>query len=77
MQLKVSHPFSVAIHKDNMYWDDWRSNAIFMADKDNGTGIQVVANSLPGLMDLKVIVLSRYSETCVKRNLYKTKTFIK
>lgn len=42
-----------------MYWDDWRSNAIFSADKDHGTGIQVVASALPGLMDLKVSGLSK------------------
>lgn len=51
---KVSHPFSIAVFKDNMYWDDWRANAIYVADKDHGLGADVVASQLPGLMDLKV-----------------------
>ncbi|KAG8226274.1 hypothetical protein J437_LFUL004831 [Ladona fulva] len=33
---RVSHPFAVAVFKDFMYWDDWRQNAIYMADKDHG-----------------------------------------
>ncbi|KAK7603208.1 hypothetical protein V9T40_003207 [Parthenolecanium corni] len=60
---KVSHPFSVAVFKDKMYWDDWRSNAIFSADKDHGTGIQVVASALPGLMDLKIYAHSSQEGT--------------
>lgn len=54
LQPKVSHPFSVAVFKDNMYWDDWRANTIFVADKDHGLAANVVASQLPGLMDLKV-----------------------
>ncbi|XP_071441297.1 sortilin-related receptor-like isoform X2 [Hetaerina americana] len=51
---RVSHPFAVAVFKDNMYWDDWRQNAIYMADKDLGVGITAIAEQLPGLMDLKI-----------------------
>lgn len=51
---RVSHPFAVAVFKDNMYWDDWKQNGVYVADKDHGIGIQNIANNLPGLMDLKV-----------------------
>lgn len=33
---RVSHPFAVAVFKDVMYWDDWKRNGIFSADKDHG-----------------------------------------
>nr|XP_018900989.1 PREDICTED: sortilin-related receptor-like isoform X1 [Bemisia tabaci] len=51
---RVSHPFAVAVFKDLMYWDDWKANSIFRADKDHGYGIQNVASNLTGLMDLKL-----------------------
>ncbi|XP_065222382.1 sortilin-related receptor-like [Planococcus citri] len=51
---KVAHPFSVAVFKDDMYWDDWKQNAIFVADKDTGVGIKMMVDQLPGLMDLKI-----------------------
>ncbi|RZC34546.1 sortilin-related receptor-like [Asbolus verrucosus] len=50
----VSHPFAVAVFKNNMYWDDWKRNAIFSADKDSFRGVEVLQKQLPGLMDLKV-----------------------
>lgn len=51
---RVSHPFAVAVFKDNLYWDDWKQNAMFSADKDHGLGIERLQNGLQGLMDLKV-----------------------
>lgn len=30
---RVSHPFAVAVFKDLMYWDDWKLNSVFSADK--------------------------------------------
>uniref|UniRef100_T1H8D0 Sortilin-related receptor n=1 Tax=Rhodnius prolixus TaxID=13249 RepID=T1H8D0_RHOPR len=53
-EARVAHPFSVAVYKDNLYWDDWNQNSIFVADKDLGIGIQPIALLFPGLMDLKV-----------------------
>lgn len=50
----VSHPFAVAVFKSQMYWDDWKRNAIFSSDKDIYTGVQVLVKPLTGLMDLKV-----------------------
>ena len=50
----MSHPFAVAVFKDNMYWDDWKQSSIFVADKDQGAGIEIVLANLHGLMDLKV-----------------------
>jgi hypothetical protein len=50
----VAHPFAVAVFKDNMYWDDWKQNSVFSADKDHGVGIVRLQGGLHGLMDLKV-----------------------
>lgn len=53
----VPHPFGVAVFKNDIYWDDWKKNAIFKRDKDmvgGTTGIEVVLENMPGLMDLKV-----------------------
>ncbi|KAJ9597637.1 hypothetical protein L9F63_011506, partial [Diploptera punctata] len=55
---RVSHPFAVAVFKDMLYWDDWKQNAIFLADKDNGVGIERLHSGLLGLMDLKVFAHS-------------------
>ncbi|CAK9806758.1 Sortilin-related receptor [Anthophora plagiata] len=55
---RVSHPFAVAVFKDNMYWDDWKESMIFVADKDHGLGISTIIGQLPGLMDLKVFAHS-------------------
>lgn len=54
----VSHPFAVAVFKDNMYWDDWKESMIFVADKDHGLGISPIMGELSGLMDLKVFAHS-------------------
>jgi hypothetical protein len=50
----VAHPFAVAVFKDNLYWDDWKQNSVFSADKDHGVGIVRLQSGLQGLMDLKV-----------------------
>lgn len=53
-QEHVSHPFAVAVFKDSVYWDDWKLNAVFSADKDHGVGIVRLQSELQGVMDLKV-----------------------
>lgn len=58
----VSHPFAVAVFKDTLYWDDWKRNALFGADKDHvgnvgagiGSAVRVLLSDLGGAMDLKV-----------------------
>ncbi|XP_011882721.1 PREDICTED: sortilin-related receptor-like [Vollenhovia emeryi] len=56
---RVSHPFAVAVFKDNVYWDDWKQSMIFIANKDHGVGINtVVGFQIAGLMDLKIFAHS-------------------
>nr|CAD7443909.1 unnamed protein product [Timema bartmani] len=56
--VRVKHPFAVAVFKDNLYWDDWEQKAIFTADKDHGVEVHAILNQLAGLMDLKVFAHS-------------------
>lgn len=65
---RVSHPFAVAVFKDNMYWDDWKQNAIFSADKDHGVAIETINANMSGLMDLKIFAFDIASHTngCTK-----------
>lgn len=41
-----------------MYWDDWKQNSIFVADKESGLGVGLVLDQLAGLMDMKVKILN-------------------
>ena len=50
---KLVHPFSVTVHKELVYWDDWEKKAIFMADKNSGKGVVKVMGDLAGAMDMK------------------------
>lgn len=68
---RVSHPFAVAVLKDNMYWDDWKQSMIFVANKDHGVGINtIVGFQIVGLMDLKIFAHSVQvgNNTCVTNN---------
>lgn len=51
---QLHHPFSVGIHKDLMYWDDWKSKSMYLADKNTGKGLTQIKTSMSGAMDLKV-----------------------
>ncbi|XP_052861860.1 sortilin-related receptor-like [Anopheles cruzii] len=50
----VQHPFAVAVLKDVMYWDDWKKNSVFSADKDHGIMVRLVAEGMANSMDMKV-----------------------
>ncbi|XP_055389216.1 sortilin-related receptor-like [Condylostylus longicornis] len=67
---RVAHPFAVAIYKDLMYWDDWKMNSIYSADKDHGIMIKNIAHQMSNLMDLKVYAHSLQEGTngCEKSN---------
>lgn len=51
---RVEHPFAVAVHKELMYWSDWKMSSVFSADKDHGIMIRTVAEDMLNLMDLKI-----------------------
>lgn len=51
---QLHHPFAVGIHKNLMYWDDWKTKSVYLADKNTGKGINQIKSSMSGAMDLKV-----------------------
>ena len=51
----TSHPFSIAVFEDNVYWTDWDSGAIEVANKFNGTNRGTVVQSHLRLLGVKVV----------------------
>lgn len=51
---RATHPFAVAVYKHMMYWDDWKLNSIFSADKELGIMVHPLAENMTSLMDIKV-----------------------
>ncbi|CAA9994251.1 unnamed protein product [Nesidiocoris tenuis] len=49
----MKHPFSVAVFKDILYWDDWSQREIFMINKNDGSELGNIQTSYVGLMDVK------------------------
>lgn len=55
--LRIKHPFAVAIFKDQIYWDDWTTHSIFSTRKalrDPEKEVFLVTANHTRLMDLKV-----------------------
>ncbi|XP_071959065.1 sortilin-related receptor-like [Antedon mediterranea] len=51
----VPHPYSIAVFKDKIYWDDWSDRAILYADKTNGANKATFLEDKTGIMDLKIL----------------------
>ncbi|GFQ87122.1 sortilin-related receptor [Trichonephila clavata] len=50
----VPHPFAVVIYKDWIYYDDWNEEAIVMANKHDGSGMNTLTSTSGRAMDMKV-----------------------
>ncbi|XP_030833611.1 sortilin-related receptor isoform X4 [Strongylocentrotus purpuratus] len=48
------HPFSIAVYKDMIYWDDWSQLSIQSANKYTGANVRTVVAGLDSAMDLKI-----------------------
>lgn len=53
-----------------LYWDDWKMNSVFSADKDHGIMIRTVAEDMLNLMDLKIFAhsIQEGSNACTKKS---------
>ncbi|XP_065905355.1 very low-density lipoprotein receptor-like isoform X2 [Dysidea avara] len=51
----TSHPFSISVFEDNIYWTDWDSGAVEVANKFNGTNRGQVIQSHLRLLGVKVV----------------------
>lgn len=52
----LHHPYALALTEDYIYWTDWKSKALHMADRRNTSAKRDVMTNIDGLMDIKVIV---------------------
>ncbi|GIY59173.1 sortilin-related receptor, partial [Caerostris extrusa] len=50
----VPHPFAVVVYKDWIYYDDWNKEAIIMANKHDGSGMNTLISTTGRAMDMKV-----------------------
>ncbi|XP_040564909.1 sortilin-related receptor [Lepeophtheirus salmonis] len=59
----IKHPYSIAIHKELMFWDDWAFKALYVADKNTGKGKKEVFKDMSAAMDIKVFSKSLRGNT--------------
>ncbi|KAG8200378.1 hypothetical protein JTE90_028559 [Oedothorax gibbosus] len=50
----LSHPFSIALFGNYVYWTDWRTNSVLRANKWNGTDVRVVQRAITQPFDIMV-----------------------
>nr|XP_042899679.1 low-density lipoprotein receptor-related protein 1 isoform X4 [Parasteatoda tepidariorum] len=55
----LSHPFSIALFGNFVYWTDWRTNSVLRANKWNGTDVRVVQRAITQPFDIIVYHPSR------------------
>ncbi|KAL9884451.1 LDL receptor related protein 4 [Glossina fuscipes fuscipes] len=51
----LHHPYALALTDEFIYWTDWKSKALHMADRNNVSDKRDVMTNIDGLMDIKVI----------------------
>lgn len=52
----LHHPYALALSDDHIYWTDWKSKALHMADRRQTSNKRDVMTNIDGLMDIKVII---------------------
>ncbi|XP_012944048.1 low-density lipoprotein receptor-related protein 1 [Aplysia californica] len=58
----LNHPFSVTVFEHYVYWTDWRFNSLVMANKFNGSDVQVIQRTYTQPFDLQVFHKMRQPE---------------
>ncbi|XP_042234598.1 low-density lipoprotein receptor-related protein 4-like [Homarus americanus] len=51
---ELSHPFGLALWEDLIFWSDWDTRSIHVANKLTGNDRQTVVKGMKGLMDVRV-----------------------
>jgi low-density lipoprotein receptor-related protein 4 len=54
----VPHPYGLAVKDNALYWTDWKTKALHMAQVDNVNKQSVITMNLEGLMDVKIVEVS-------------------
>ena len=55
----LTHPFSISIFGNYVYWTDWRTNSVTRANKWNGTEVKVIQRAMTQPFDVKIYHPSR------------------
>ena len=55
----LPHPFGLTLHKDSVYWTDWRTRSIQSANKITGLDRKVLRENLDDLMDIHMFHRNR------------------
>lgn len=50
----LQHPFGLDIYGSNVYWTDWESNSVEVADKISGKHRKTILSNTVDLMDIRV-----------------------
>ncbi|XP_068085893.1 low-density lipoprotein receptor-related protein 4 [Anabrus simplex] len=50
----LQHPFGLAVFENKIYWTDWNTTSIHMADKLTGQNRTIIRSGISGLMDVRV-----------------------
>jgi len=48
----LPHPFGLTLHEDTIYWTDWETKKIQMANKVDGSNRRTLIGNLNNLMDI-------------------------
>ena len=59
----LTHPFSITLFGNYVYWTDWRTNSVIRANKWNGTEVKVVQRALNQPFDVQMYHPSRQPVT--------------
>lgn len=55
----LGHPFSISLYEDNVFWTDWKTNSVSMANKHSGSDARELQRLTSRLFDIKVLHPSR------------------
>lgn len=55
----LSHPFSISVFENHVYWTDWRTNSVIRANKWNGTDLSVLQRTLTQPFGIQILHSSR------------------
>lgn len=58
-QETLSHPFSISVFENHVYWTDWRTNSVIRANKWNGSDISVLQRTLAKPFGIQILHSSR------------------
>ncbi|XP_044737265.1 sortilin-related receptor-like [Chrysoperla carnea] len=67
----AQHPYGIGVFKEKVYWDDWKRQSIYSADKDDGTDLNKIDFDLKRQMDLKVVAfdINNRSNGCINNSV--------